>query len=450
MAEILVAFLYLIFLGLITYFGKVYRLSGIPRPALTITFLLKTLLAIFLPLALQWDEQDELMQNAQMLYAESAELYNLAFVNPEDFFRLFLGWHSESPYYDYVVGNMQHWQKFGEDFHMLGPTDRNMIRFHTFFRFLSFNSEPAHLILFNFIVVTGLLLIFKSLPSSKPFWLFAALFFIPSVFIWSSGFAWVSLVLFFAGWVLLSAGRIFISGFYFRAAPGLFLAMVGLSITFPALALSLLLAAICVLLHSGIRELNSRAAKFVIAILVLFAFRLLDQFLLDGFFSEAIISGQHTSLRHLNDSGLATGIQSQELRNTWWSFLRNAPEALFNAVFRPGILDASGTFQWLSAIESAAMFILAAIAIGMPARKLRISEQNMVYLLTIVFIFTSLFIGLGTQIWKDISLRRAAILPIAAFAWVIITDTGRLKAILFEILNIHGNNSNNGSDIRDR
>lgn len=450
MADFLVAFLYLVFLGLITYFGRFYRITGIPRPAITFVFLLKSLLAICLPLALQSGGPDKLMQNAQMLYSESAELYNLAFINPEDFFRLLFGLHSESPYYDYVTANMPHWQNFGEGFQMLGPTDRNLIRIHVFFRFLSFNSEPAHLILFNFIAISGLLLILRSLPANKPFWLFTGVFLIPSAFAWSLGFSWVSLVPLFAGFVLLSAGRIVLSGFHHRAAPGLILGMAGLSCLFPALALSMLLAGICVLLHSGVKELNSRVAGFAIAACILIAFRLVDQLLLDSFFSEAIISGQHDSLKQLNDSGLATGIKSQELRNTWWSFLRNTPEALFNAIFRPGILDAAGTLQWLSAIESAVMFILAGIAVGLPVKHLRFTDRNMVYLIALVFIFTSLFIGLSTQIWKDISMRRAAILPLAAIVWVLVTDTGRLKAILFEILNFHGNNTNNGSDIRNR
>ena len=388
------------------------------------------------------------------LFKESEVLFEIAFSNNADFLRLAGGLNSESPYYDRLTAAMPHWDlKNNEADDLFFLSSRSMIRIHACLRFLSGDSSPAQVVIFNFFVIACLIFSFKTfIPffTGREKWLFAALFLVPSVFVWSAGLFNFSLSFGLLSIALSVAINACMKPLSFSKGLVYLLVLLLTALALPVLSFVLIMSLILVLALQTGKWISGASAGMAVFTLMLVLVYLMDQLLFNQMFTNQLIAAQQESLNKLMLGGSSIGVESQALKPTWWSFLRNMPEAFFNGAFRPGLLDALSPFQWLSALESASIVIVLALAVGLftpSAGKQDFLLRNFLFSASVWFFIA---VGLTGNVWSDISARRAIFLPYAMLALLLVMDTNRLKAIIFEVLNIHGNNTDNGSNIGNR
>lgn len=454
MEAILSAILFAILLGFLLLALRFLRLPGLPGYVSVSIFLLKCFLGIGWLYGLPEVNKQNRLSNMDALFKESEVLFELAFSNNADFLRLAGGLNSESPYYDRLTVAMPHWDsRKNEADDLFFLSSRSMIRIHACLRFLSGNSSPAQVVIFNFFVIACLIFSFKTfIPyfTGREKWFLTALFLVPSVFVWSAGLFNFSLSFGLLSIALSVAIRTVIQPLSFSKGLVYLFVLLLTSLALPVLSFVLIMSLILVLALQAGKWISGTSAGMALFIIILVLVYLMDQLLFNQMFTNQLIAAQQESLNKLASGGLAIGVENQALKPVWWSFLRNMPEALFNGAFRPGLLDALSSFQWLSALESASMVILIALAVGLftpSSGKQEFLLRNFLFSASVWFLIA---VGLTSNVWSDISARRAIFLPYATMALLLVIDTNRLKAIIFEVLNIHGNNTDNGSNIGNR
>lgn len=454
MEAFFIAVLFLLILGFILLVARFFRLPFIASYVPATVFLAKCLLGFGILYFMPDYKNQSRFSEMDSAFKESQVLFNLAYSNSGDFLRLAAGWHSDSPYYDRITDGMPHWklnQSAADDLYFF--SGRNIIRIHAFLRFITGNSPAAQLVIFNFFVVSCLCFCFRSLSRifiHREKWLFIALFLVPSTFTWSSGLFPVSLSLSLIAVAISVALEVFTEPLNKGRMVLYFLFLLIISFAFPGFMLVLWTSLLFVFITRVRNSISGIAEGIAFFALPIITFYLIDYYALNQFFAGQIIAAQQESLYKLDLAGEENGVAIQMLKNVWWSFSRNLPEAFFNAAFRPGLLDAVSPLQWLSALESLGTIFFLALAVGLytpPESKKDILIRYFLFSTTVWFFMTS---GLTSNLWSDISARRAICLPYAMLALVHVCDTDRLKAIIFEVLNFHGNNFNNRSHLRDR
>ena len=82
-------------------------------------------------------------------------------------------------------------------------------------------------------------------------------------------------------------------------------------------------------------------------------------------FLEVISSKQQAIIRLAYYTDAGSVLHMNPLEPNIFSFLRNLPEALFNAAFRPSIIDAQNALQWFAAFENAFILLCFILAIAL-------------------------------------------------------------------------------------
>jgi hypothetical protein len=151
-------------------------------------------------------------------------------------------------------------------------------------------------------------------------------------------------------------------------------------------------------------------------------------------FLEVISMKQQAILRlaYYTDSGSA--IKVNPLDPNLFSFLRNWPEALFNAAFRPSIIDAKNMLQWFAAFENMFILLCTLLFIGLYRPQPDPAKRAVAWFcLSFVLVLFSIM-GLSTPILGTLVRFRMPALPFLFIAFLLLSDLPRLMAIKNEVL----------------
>jgi hypothetical protein len=444
----LVAFLLLLVFASVLFFSGKFRLPDLPHYALISVFLLKCLISVLFHWLPDLSIESFELYKGNNLFVQSGTLYNLAFSNTHDFMMLVSGLASDSPYYDSILRTIPDWRNTSVGLDLFGLSHRSVIQLHTMLRFISGDSVLIQFIVLNFIQILVLSALFKriaGLVPGKEKWFFFALFLLPLSWIFATDFNTNVSITGTSLLVLLFVQLIFFTrspaGFIFKS-----LTVVALAPVFP-IAFSACVFATAGLLPGILKKSRSSSYHMMAAsMLCLFLFLGGDALLNKKRIVQTLITAQQ---EHQGDF-TTSGPNMQELKPVWWSFARNLPEALFSGAMRPGLLDASGGFEWINAIGSALVFVLALLTVGLYSPPVHRDEGRLRYFLLALCTFFLLVVGYSSTLWVEIVTRRTLIMPFAILALLIFIDTKRLKAIFADIFNLHGNDTDNGSNIGNR
>ena len=150
---------------------------------------------------------------------------------------------------------------------------------------------------------------------------------------------------------------------------------------------------------------------------------------------ELIAFKQQAILRlaYYTDSGSVLDINP--LEPNFFSMLRNTPEALFNAAFRPSLIDATNMLQWMAAIENAFILLCFILSIGLyKPQQDSVKRAAAWFCLSFVFLLF-LIMGLSTPILGTLVRFRMPALPFMFIAFMLFSDLPRLIALKNELLN---------------
>ncbi|MCX7743992.1 MAG: hypothetical protein N2167_05435 [Flavobacteriales bacterium] len=151
-------------------------------------FLSKVLAGVFLYLIYTYYYTDRSKADIYRFYDDSAALYQLLFIHPNEFFTNLIGLSSDFSSGGKYAHLMNNWQLPYDN--PMYNDNRIVIRIHAVLRIISFGSFNTHTVFFSFFSFTGLFLITKTFYDFIRDWkteIFIGTQLIPSVIFWTSG-----------------------------------------------------------------------------------------------------------------------------------------------------------------------------------------------------------------------------------------------------------------------
>jgi hypothetical protein len=433
---------------------KRFRMSGLPFYSAAIIFILKCISGLTLAWIYTKIYRDRSTADVFKLFDDSKYLFEAFYENPRDYWSMVLGLDHGSPYYDSYFGKMGNWNKSFDSGLALLNDNRSIIRLHALIRIISFDSYAVHVMIFNLMSLAGLVAIYKSFVTwfaGREYWLAAIIFLMPSVLCWSSGLLKEAPLIMLVGLFISIMLRWNANDFKISDILKVILLVLGFLILKIYVLLALIPAVVAMFFvkrfkHVGVRFINS-AVLISGAFLVWAISALVPQ--LDVMQHLSFMQQSMLRAAFYYDAGSVLNVQPLEPH--WWSFLRNLPEALINAAYRPGILDAKNGLQWFAAFENAGIVFFTLLTIGLYKKPETREKQQIVWFCLSFVIVLYAVMGLSTPILGNLVRYRIPTLPFYMIALLLLCDLERLKLIVFEIIRYEpGNNSNIRSNIGNR
>ncbi|HIP32522.1 MAG TPA: hypothetical protein EYG86_07165 [Crocinitomicaceae bacterium] len=236
---------FFILLFLLVRYSRVFHIEGLPNYYSSISFLTKVISGIaFLSIYTLYYGQGTLSADAEQFMRESKVLNDVFYQSPGDYFKFFFGFDNSEALINKYLSSTSHWSAGTQT---ILNDNRNILRVHSIIHFFSFNSVYIHILVMSFISVfstNNIFLALKKYVSVSPKQLFWFLILLPSLTFWSAsilkepmmilGFSLIlrtllyddsrkkEVILFFVGLILLAGFKPYILilsliavGFYF-------------------------------------------------------------------------------------------------------------------------------------------------------------------------------------------------------------------------------------------
>lgn len=429
--SLIILFCYLILGLFICLKSKFFRLHGLPFFTSAVLLLLKFAVGLFLAWLYSDYYHDRSTADVFKFFDDSAIMYNAIYEKPIDYLKMLTGFDSQSVYFDTYYLKMNYWfQPYNLDYGTFNDT-RTIIRLNAFFRIFSFGYYPVHVFFWCFMSLSGAVLLFKSFARfflNEPYPLAFAVFLIPSVLLWSSGILKEGVVMLLLGLVfmslfnLLDKKKVFVNSLFlvFALLAFIYVKVYILLALLPALASWLIV---------HFRNYKRVFTTFAFVHLLCFGFVLNIHFVFPSINFLEIISMKQQAILRLawyNDSGSRLNVNP--LDPNLFSLLRNLPEALFTALFRPLLWDWKGVLQWFSALEN---FLLMILFITTFAHKEKVIQPKVLSFTLLCFSFSFILfsvMGLTTPVLGALVRYRMPALPFLVIGLLLLIDKNKFNS----------------------
>lgn len=435
--DILITFFYLLLALFLVRSNKGFYLPGLPRNTALGLFLLKFIAGLGLAWVYKEYYTDRSTADMFKLFDDSRYMHDALYEKPADFFRMITGLDQNAPYYDHYYFKMNNWYRpYDVEYGVYNDT-RTLIRLNALIRVFSFGIYSVHILVWCLMSLLGLSMLYRTFYrylNEHPYLLAFSVFLLPSVLCWGSGVLKEGIVLLLMGMFISAVFRWVLVEFRWKYLFLIFLSIVG----FYLLKVYILIALVPGTLALIISKYASFQRVRFIAVSTLFLVVLIGasiQYIIPSInFLEVISMKQQAILRlaYYTDSGSA--IKVNPLDPNLFSFLRNWPEALFNAAFRPSIIDAKNMLQWFAAFENAFILLCTLLFIGLYRPQPDPAKRAVAWFcLSFVLVLFSIM-GLSTPILGTLVRFRMPALPFLFIAFLLLSDLPRLMAIKNEVL----------------
>ena len=438
MPEALLLIFYLIILLFLTSVLKVFRMKGLPFWVAPVLLLVKFSAGIGLAWIYSNYYSDRATADVFKLFDDSKHMYAALDQKPEDFFKMLFGLSSDAPYYDRYYNQMNHWFPSFDVNQGLYYDTRTLIRFNAFFRLFSMGYYSVHVLMFSFMALWGSMLawrVFSRGSTLHPKLILVAVFLIPSVLAWTSGVLKESVVMLFNGMFLSGFFALSEKRFTIRNVLSLLLSILGFAVMKAYILLAILPGAFAWLIVTY-RNFKQPRLTFVVTLLVSAVVALKIQYVFPGInFMETLSVKQQAMLRlaYYTDSGSVIFVNP--LDPNLMSFLRNWPEALLNASFRPWVTEAENAMQWFSALENLVLALITLVCIVFYKKQEAPGRLAFLWFcLSFVLVLYSIT-GITTPILGTLVRYRMPALPFFLIAIFMMTD---LKKMVQTVKQLYG------------
>ncbi len=436
--EALVTLLYLLIALLIVWKRKAFALPGLPPFAAPLLLTIKFLAGMALAWIYKEYYTDRSTADMYKLFDDSRFMYEALYDAPADFLRMVTGLDQNAPYFDHYYFKMNNWYRpYDVEYGVYNDT-RTLIRLNALVRVFSFGIYGVHILIWCLFSLLGLTMMYKTFYrflNDRPYLLAFSVFLIPSVLCWSSGVLKEGVVMLLMGIFISALFRWSLVAFRWKYPLMIVFAILG----FYLLKIYILFALIpgsLALVVSRISSFRRVRFIFLISLFVIGMIGFNIQYLIPSInLLEVIAFKQQAILRlaYYTDSGSA--LATNPLEPDLFSFVRNLPEALFNAAFRPSIIDAHNLLQWFSAIENAFILICFVLAIGLYQPQTDpVKRAAGWFCVSFIFVLFAMM-GLSTPILGTLVRFRMPALPFLFIAFLLFSDIPRLIALKNEIFN---------------
>ena len=352
-------------------------------------------------------------------------MFDALFTNPIDYFKMLFGFANDNAHFDIYYKTMNNWYRVYES--NIYNDSHTIIRFNAFVRIFSFGYYHVHTVFMCFISLTGLTALYKFfLPilSNKKKELFFCIFLLPSVIFWGSGVLKEGLLFFGMGFFLLYLNRIFNKEFSVKAMIWIGISIIVLIFTKTYVLMTLL---ILIIPFFWIQKSGPKWSwlKYLSVIIIILGIGFNAHYILPDYnIVKMLAQKQHDFINLANSVSSGSLISVTELKPDFFSLLKNIPEAIFNTLFRPHLLDSKSPFILMAAFENVLILFIGLISIIFISRKK--INFNYFYLCLFFVLFTFILTGLITPVLGAIVRYKVPALPFLAVLFLFLLDKEKL------------------------
>lgn len=361
--EYLLTVIYACIFTFIIYKTPFFKTEGLSPKIISAIFILKILAGIAMSLIYTYYYTDRRTADIFKYFDDSKVMYDALFTNPGDFFKMIFGIQNNSPYFDVTYYKvMNNWYRVYES--NIYNESHTIIRVNALLRIFSFGYFNVHTVFFCFLSLTGLVGLYKNaikFIKGKNRELTLGIFILPSVLFWGSGVLKEGLLFFGLGLLIYHFFRIIER---FRFIPFLWVIFCLILLYFTkfyvlAIAVPILIA------HYWIVKTKEKLIllKYFIVFFIYIFIGINTHYVIPGFDVLKILV-----LKQRDFIGLAQSMDSGSLIDIpvltpdIWSFVKYAPLAFYNTLFRPYIFEADSIMILMAALEN--ILLLAVIILS--------------------------------------------------------------------------------------
>jgi hypothetical protein len=402
---------------------------GLPMRGVAGLFLLKIAAGVALWAVYTWVYTDRIHADVFKYFDDSAVMYDALWSRPGDYLRMLFSVGNDNAYFDeryYKV--MNHWYREYES--NLANDAHTIIRFNAAVRLLSFGEFHVHTVFAAFLALTGMLALYRAfvdlLPGRERA-LMIAVFLLPSVLFWASGVIKESLLFFGMGLLLwqylkILSGEIKPFGLLVLS----FSAVLLFHLKFYVIASLLPALAMLTLAYKSPR--TPLVLRSAVVLLACIALGLNLHHVLPGFNvleTLAVKQRDFIGLSQATDPG--SFVMPTRLEPNAWSFVSQAPYALYITVLGPLVHAGPGLFGIVAALEQLVLLLVIGVLLMHRLPWHRVDREMLVPVLTFVLLL-ALVIGWTTPVMGAIVRYRTPMLPFLLIAALLVLDHKKLLA----------------------
>ena len=418
-----IALIYLLLFNLLIYKLSFFKLKGLKKRALLVAWNLKFVAA----LALIFIYQDSPRDKADIFrfYDDATSINSEIKGHWEGYKDVFFPWGEKGEEYRYVIRNTNNWDAGDTPF--IISNNRLIIRYLALTQWLAFKSYGGTLVITLFLSFMGLFILLKLFAlvfTNKIKWLYAILFFTPSLLLWSSGLTKESLIIFLLGmlaWHLFNLIQLRNIAIHI---PAFLVVFILLFVMRSFVALIFLFGFIPFIINYLLPKWRPLTTYFI-AIFV--ALSIASES--DKIFSKSVwqhLSERRTAYIQLAEAENAGSLLSNlEMEAEMWPTIQHIPQALLNVFIQPLPKAPLKVTMLLAFLEN--LLILGFISLIFFFYKNPRKYKNLYYLLFLFSLSYFILIGLSIPVAGAISRYKIIPLLVLFIALLGLIDTQRLE-----------------------
>jgi hypothetical protein len=430
--EILLLLAYASFFIFLIYKLPFFKADGISKRSLSLVFILKISFGLLLWLIYTYYYTNRATADIYKYFDDSQVLFDALKTQPAHYFKMLFGIGNDTPEFDTYYYRMNHWARSNS----LGTYNdgHTVIRFNAFVRLFSFGYYTVHTVFICFISLIGFTAIYKAFVpflANKKRALFIAVFLLPSVLFWGSGVLKEGLLFFTLGLFIYFFQQSFSwkTGFICIAAA----VLMAVSKFYVWLALIPGLLFLLVIRLTGKKKIALKLAS--VLLLVTFLGTSIDRF--TGIQNplvtltqkqiefKALAAGNNSDANLKNIPAAGSRIDIPDLQPNLFSFIKNAPVALFTVLFRPFPWKARSPIIAMASLENVFILLIILTCVLHPLPLKQIKWEYVLFCLSFVLI-QFLIIGETTPVLGAIARYKVPALPFLLIAFLLILDKVKL------------------------
>jgi len=409
-----------------------FVVNGISKRMFSFLFLLKIAFGLILWAIYTFYYTDRATADIYKYFDDSKIIFETLKTKPLHFFQLLFGIGNNSAEFDTYYSSMNYWARKVDS--NIYNDSHTIIRFNAIMRLFSFGYYNVHTIFFCFLSLVGLTAIYKTFVThlqDKKRELLFVVFLLPSVLFWGSGVLKESLIFFALGMLIYHTQKLFsVKSILYCIGATLLLA---LSKFYIWIAIIPGLIFIFWISKSSVKNI---LLKFTIVFISIATMGLtIDKF---TSIQNPLVT---LSQKQIEFNQLATGklfdsnkkeiapaksaIHLSKLEPTLTSFIKNAPQAIVNTLFRPYLWELKSPMMLFAGFENLLIIAFLVLTLFFIKPLQAIALQYVLFCLSFVLI-QFLIIGETTPILGAVARYRTIALPFLFIALLFIIDKEKL------------------------
>lgn len=410
-----------------------FRAEGISKRTLSGIFLLKILAGLALWAIYTFYYTDRATADIYKYFDDSAVIFRSLKTHPADYFKLLSGIGNDTPAFDHYYSEMHYWARKVDS--SVYNDSHTIIRFNALLRLFSFGYYNVHTVVICFLSLTGLTAIYKTFVPhlrDKKRELLCAVFLLPSVLFWGSGVLKEGLIFFALGLL------IYYSNYLFSPKALVLCLLATLLLAFSKFYVWLaIFPGIAFMLWINKTSAQQQLLKFSIVIILTGAIGLnIDSFTdiqnplvtlsQKQYEFDQLAYGKLTDSNNKPIPAANSVIRINTLEPTLSSFIRNSPQALINATFRPYIWEVGSSPMMLFAAAENLLIVALLCLCLLFIRPLKTIRREYVIFCMSFVVIQFLIIGETTPILGAVARYKTIALPFLVIALLFVLDKEKL------------------------